>query len=464
MERIQRPEKSFTIVNRDVAEKSPLHDYLLSIGKLNQLIYNNAIYLLKVLYTGARAPQVLEERERIMFARLMDHLDEFNRQKDMKEPGFSSRRPNLAEQYLHTFRFLDSYLRAVRSPTYMNPELRRRTREVTVQGAVRAFINYVRKEKSYQRHPERFKGPPRSPQYKTRDKHAFSLSRYDVGLIPAERSTYEVMLPNYRILLPFTPPVNGKLLVVNAVPYYNSYQLKFVFSDSLPPPATGQTVAAIDIGISNLIAMVTNNGYGLLVKGGAVKSRLDWYDMQLAKLEKNKPIKPDRRILDLYAKRDRFLKDHLHKVSKRIIEICLEQNVGEIIIGKSKDWKARIYRHKSNEIFFKTPHELLNTYLTYKAHKNGLKVGLQEESYTSAASALDSDPLPDFKKGQKPPKFSGKRITRGLYETKDGKVINADLNGALNIMRKAKPGIDFEKEKIHYLVSPEVLRGRHFYA
>lgn len=463
MELIRRPEKTFTIVNCDVEEKSELYDYLLDIGKINQLIYNNTIYLLNVLYTGMRAPQLLEAKDTVMFRKLLHHLNEFNRQRDLKTPGFSPRRPSDSEQRIQTFRFLDSYFRTIRSTSYMHPALRRRTREMTVKGAVRAFLNFIRKEENYQRHPERYKGPPSAPKYKTRDKQAFQLSRCDVGLLPAEHSDYEVMFPNHRPLLPFTSPVEGRLLVVNAVPYYNSFQLKFVFSDTLPPPATGKAVAAIDIGVSNLIAMVTNKGYGLLVKGGAVKSRLDWYDRQLCKLERNKPLKPERKILDLYTKRDRFLKDHLHKVSKRIIDICLEQDVGQIIIGKSKDWKARIYRHKSNEIFFKTPHELLNTYLTYKAQKQGIRVGLQEESYTSVASALDEDPLPDFVKGQKPPKFSGKRITRGLYETKDKTVINADLNGALNIMRKAKPGISFEKEKIHYLVSPQVLRGKHFY-
>lgn len=98
--------------------------------------------------------------------------------------------------------------------------------------------------------------------------------------------------------------------------------------------------------------------------------------------------------------------------------------------------KFRQMGRRNNQNFVNIPHAKLIEQLRYKGKAFGIEVVEVTEDYTSKASAVDYDPIPEYEagKGRKP--FSGKRTLRGLYRTKDGKIINADINGAINIGRK----------------------------
>ncbi|MCC5663276.1 IS200/IS605 family accessory protein TnpB-related protein [Nostoc sp. CHAB 5784] len=130
-----------------------------------------------------------------------------------------------------------------------------------------------------------------------------------------------------------------------------------------------------------------------------------------------------------------------HTVSRRVIDWCQLNDIGQLIIGNNQGWKQNInIGKKNNQEFTKIPHAKLINLLTYKAELAGIEVTLTEESYTSKASALDGDPLPVFKvKSDVKPVFSGKRFKRGLYKTSIGREINADTNGSMNIARKVIP-------------------------
>lgn len=112
--------------------------------------------------------------------------------------------------------------------------------------------------------------------------------------------------------------------------------------------------------------------------------------------------------------------------------------VGTLVIGKNDQWKQSINIGKrNNQNFVQIPHARLIEMIGYKCQIEGITVILNEESYSSKASALDFDPLPKY--GDEVPKFSGRRVKRGLYKTATGKLINADINGSLNIVRKVFP-------------------------
>nr|WP_293098469.1 IS200/IS605 family accessory protein TnpB-related protein [Okeania sp. SIO2F4] len=97
-----------------------------------------------------------------------------------------------------------------------------------------------------------------------------------------------------------------------------------------------------------------------------------------------------------------------------------------LIIGKNQNWKQEVkLGKKNNQQFVNIPHYRLIEMLTYKAQLREIKVIITEESYTSQSSCLDGDKLPKY--GEKKPKFSGKRVTRGLYKTRENKLLNADL-------------------------------------
>ena len=133
------------------------------------------------------------------------------------------------------------------------------------------------------------------------------------------------------------------------------------------------------------------------------------------------------------------MEDCSHKASRLVIEYCLTYDIGTVIIGYNPQWKTECNMGKvNNQKFVAIPHARFIDKVKYKAQTYGIQVIVREESYTSKASALDFDAVPDYRADGESVKrkFSGNRVKRGLYRAADGTEINADINGALNIARK----------------------------
>src|SRR6266568_9677541 len=158
-------------------------------------------------------------------------------------------------------------------------------------------------------------------------------------------------------------------------------------------------------------------------------------------------------------KRNRRIDHYLHTASKRIVDFLVQNGIGTVIIGKNLLWKQESSMGKrNNQNFVSIPHARFIDMITYKATLVGIQVEVREESYTSKASFLDLDALPDYKPNDEAQQaFSGKRIGRRnrLYRTKDGRKICADINGAYNILRKSRPDAFSEAKGIAaYVVQP----------
>jgi putative transposase len=136
--------------------------------------------------------------------------------------------------------------------------------------------------------------------------------------------------------------------------------------------------------------------------------------------------------------RTRRVDSSLHTASRRIIDLLLSAGIGTLVIGKNPLWKQDVQLGKrTNQQFVQIPHARFIDQLTYKARLVGIQVILQEESYTSKARFLDGDPVPTYRADQtEKPVFSGSRIARSWYRTKDGTIIHADVNGSYTILRK----------------------------
>jgi IS605 OrfB family transposase len=205
-------------------------------------------------------------------------------------------------------------------------------------------------------------------------------------------------------------------------------------------------VAAIDPGLNNLIAL-TSNKVGFvprLVNGRPIKSVNQGYNRVASKIQKNFSTNhhTSRELSRAAAKRTRRVEAFLHMASRRIIDLLVTEDIGILVIGKNTGWKNEANMGKrNNQKFVQIPHVRLIDMLCYKAKLVGIQVILQEESYTSKASFLDLDPLPVHGKVKEEPRFSGKRIKRGMYKSQAGRKINADVNGSYNIMRKALPNV-----------------------
>ena len=220
----------------------------------------------------------------------------------------------------------------------------------------------------------------------------------------------------------------------------------------MPAVISNGNACGIDFGVSNIAALVSNTQQCVLYKGGALKARNQWYNKQRShyqaiamqghepKEAKRLGLLNTKRLEQLSRNRNQFFHDALHKIASDIVHFCLKNDIRTIVLGKTKNWKQNCnIGHKNNQNFVQMPLATLSYFIKYKAEANGLLVVEQEESYTSKASLVDGDNLPVFGEMKDTPTFSGKRVKRGLYRTENGTLINADLNGAGNILRKAIP-------------------------
>lgn len=216
-------------------------------------------------------------------------------------------------------------------------------------------------------------------------------------------------------------------------------------------------VASIDLGLNNLATVAFNckQDEPFIISGKPVKSINQFYNKRLATFKSELIIcnkqKSSRKIKELTFKRNNKIKDYLHKASNNLVNQLVSNGVQTIIIGKNINMKQDINIGKrNNQNFVQSPIFRFADMIKYKAELYGINVQFQEEAYTSKTSFLDMEPI------KKQETYQGKRIKRGLFKSKNGTIINADLNGAYNILRKAIPNA-FADGIEGFGVNPKVL-------
>ena len=241
--------------------------------------------------------------------------------------------------------------------------------------------------------------------------------------------------------------LNGRdIKLVQIIPKYEAkfFEVCYTYKVEENPQRVlnKEKVLAIDFGINNLMTCVTNEGKTFIVDGKKLKSWNQWYNKENARLQSLKDLQKIKYFTKkqsyLVYKRNNRINDYLSKAVKLVIRYCLKNNIGRIVLGYNKDFQDNINLGKSNNQKFKQiPFGQLVRKFEYNCKLKGIELILQEESYTSKASFLDRDFIPEYGKEVGKLDFSGKRIKRGMYKSKAGIKINADLNGALNILRKS---------------------------
>ncbi len=197
-------------------------------------------------------------------------------------------------------------------------------------------------------------------------------------------------------------------------------------------------IIAIDLGVSNLITTVNNiSQKPFVIKGGVVKSINQYYNKERARIQSiydHQGIKTGKVMQKMTHKRNMKINDYFHKNSKKIIDYCMNNDIGTVVIGYNLKWKqnCRIGK-RSTQNFVTIPYDKLIQQLEYKAEEQGIAVIKQEESHSSKCSFLDNESIEHHNK------YVGKRISRGLFKSQKGTIINADVNGAYNILKKAIP-------------------------
>ena len=201
---------------------------------------------------------------------------------------------------------------------------------------------------------------------------------------------------------------------------------------------------ALDLGINNFVTAVSSNGKSFIVDGRRLKSINQWFNKENARLQSIKDKQHLRKKITNRQKtiarnRNNKVNDYLNKAARKVVDYCITNDIGTLVVGYNETFQrgSNIGR-QNNQNFVNIPYGLLRSKLEYLCELNDIIFVKQEESYTSKASFWDKDDLPVYN-ADNPTEypFSGKRVHRGLYKAANGKVFNADINGALNIMRKS---------------------------
>jgi putative transposase len=307
------------------------------------------------------------------------------------------------------------------------------------------FKSFFKSIKDYEKNPSKYLGKPKPPKYKSRYNlliYTNQNSKIDLinRAIKLSKISQPIVIPKSVFTMDFKEYKQIRLL-----PKRDHIKIEIVYETEIRNEDLDYSLfASIDLGVNNLIAMITNTGnQPILINGKIIKSYNQFYNKIKSRLQSIKDkmnIKQNTKQLnDLETKRVDYINNQFHQLSRYIIRYLVQNKIGKLIIGKNKNQKQEVnIGKKNNQSFVQIPFDKLLLMLEYKAKLVGIEVVYQEESYTSKADALNLDPLPTYNKKSKKDSysFSGKRLKRGLYQSSKKILLNADINSALNIARK----------------------------
>ena len=302
---------------------------------------------------------------------------------------------------------------------------------------------------------------PRLPHYlhKTDGRYAVSFNYQTFG--NKRGANGELFLCPKGINLPIpTKVANPKQ--VRIVPNHNNFIIEVIYDAEEHSPKSTSKYAGIDLGVDNFatITFSTQNN-PLIIKGLELKSVNQGYNRLIAKAQSLLPSsqKTSRSIHRLWSRRSWILKTKIHQMTAFLATLFDEMQIEKVFIGKNAGWKQKLpFGKKVKQRFAYLPYETFIEQLQYKCQLRGIAVITQEESYTSKASFLDNDDIPVYGETENP-KFSGRRVKRGLYKSSNGQLINADVNGSYNIMRKGLMNNRLPFNVDNPLIHPLVVQG-----
>lgn len=235
----------------------------------------------------------------------------------------------------------------------------------------------------------------------------------------------------------------------------NKFICETMYEKKIQQIKKSNRVASIDMGLENLFTIAFNyNKKGISIKGTKLKFINQYFNKLKSELQSCLPKKQyvSKFINQLLHKRNEQLRNYIGYYINKLIKMLNEENVSKLVVGYNKGWKQNVnLGNKNNQNFVSIPFKKILDILKYKLEDNSIECIEQEESYTSKASYLDNDDIPVYKENDNTNYiFSGKRIKRGIYKSKQGKIINADLNGALNILKKSGATLIEELEYLRF--------------
>ncbi|MDS3861428.1 transposase [Thermosynechococcaceae cyanobacterium BACA0444] len=328
--------------------------------------------------------------------------------------------------------FFDLYHLLKTTDAYL--DLPTKVSKQVVKRVAKTWKGFMAAHRDWQKNPGKYLGEPRIPRYLDKEQGRY-LVPFPVDAISKPTFKQGFVKPSMTEML-IPTKVTGRVCEVRFVPGTDCYVMEVVY-EVPDTELTGSNgiVAGIDLGLNNLCTVAINKAdiAPLIVNGKGLKAVNQLYNKTRAKFQSKLTgkRKSSKRLRQLTQKRNQRIDSALHQASRLVLNYCMENNVSVIVVGYNSQWKQNISIGKrNNQQFVQLSHRKLVEQLKYKASLLGIEVIETEESYTSKCSALDLEPL------KKQATYLGKRVMRGLFQTAKGLRINADHNGAINIIRK----------------------------
>lgn len=303
----------------------------------------------------------------------------------------------------------------------------------TIQLVGKMWKSFFKANKDYQKHPEKYLGRPKIPKYLHKDgRQIYMLKNIQCSL---QNGLFRI---SYKPFNQYTVKTHaqGKLMQCRFVPKKEYYIMEIVYEIDVPECDENiDRVCSVDLGVENFITVVNNfDEQPFIVKGGEIKSVNQYFNKKKAELQSDLKKKTgddwSNRLEKLTNKRYEKIKYLMHCISKKLVDYCVLYNVDTLIIGLNKKWKQE---NGGMQNFTYIPYEMFISQVKSKCEQNSIKCIETEEGYTSGTSFLD------YEEPTKENYNKQRRVYRGLFVSKSGKTINADVNGAYQIMKKVVP-------------------------
>jgi putative transposase len=342
--------------------------------------------------------------------------------------------------------------------------LKSKVAQQTLRRVDKNFKSFFNANKDFHKNPNKYKSKPRPPCFKLNqqdnlvyDYQAFSIK----GDVVRLEKDLEIKLPRQLV---------GKTIKqVEIIPKLRAFHAVFVYEenrDDFEQVPENKKVMSIDLGLNNLATCVTNGVIKpFIIDGRKLKSANAYYNKRKAKMQSKLSRKRGRKwsnqLQSLTDWRNAYVNDYMHRATHVVVKSCVDKGISKVVVGEvSKSLENISLGKRTNQNFVNLSLGQFVEKLSYKLGSYGIELVVTNESYTSKASFVDDDKMPKRynPKAKKKPIFSGKRIKRGLYQSSDGTLLNADANGAYNILRKAQ---DFSFKELSETVGSKIKQWLH---
>ena len=380
------------------------------------------------------------------------------------------------ENRMLTYELLDAVFKFTENPVYYS--LPSQVNQNAMRKTFKSWKGYIAALKDWKKHPGKYKKKPRIPGYIREAETTAWFTNQTAKLTEKEDGKGHVLSFTGSEVTVGCGHIPGRYIKTEVKPYHGEYRLLVTYDDKAGTPEVPEhpeRIMGIDPGVNNFLAVANNYGRPpFLIKGGAIKSWNQWYNKKRSALmeqltkgrDSRHSVKESHRLDALSRKRDERMRDFFYKCAHFICRRAEKDKVEVIVCGHNDGIKDGVnFRKKDNQNFVSIPERKFLEILEHVGGRYGIPVVIREESYTSQASVIGLDDIPIYgeEKGRTY-EFSGKRVRRGLYRTKDGTILNADINGAANTIRKEYPEAFRDVTDISFLfTTTEVVSFRDIY-